>query len=72
MENNEKIRYRISSFSLLYSYTACFILHNICINNGDLSIWNEDVNFNLFNNVDGEPDKIVNDNDMRNYIPTHE
>ena len=70
MENNEKIRYRISSFNCCI--TACFILHNICINNGDLSIWNEDVNFNLFNNVDVEPDKIVNDNDMRNYIPTHE
>ena len=54
-----------TEFHYLHCYiTACFILHNICINNGDdhLHIWNDNVNFNFFNDVDGEPDNIVNDN----------
>ena len=44
-----------TEFHYLHCYiTACFILHNICINNGDdhLHIWNDN----------GEPDNIVNDN----------
>ena len=75
-----KARWRIlmkrqdAEFHHLYCcITACFILHNICINNGNdhLPIWNEDVNFNLFNDVDCEPDIIMNDNEMRNYITIH-
>ena len=43
--------------------TACFILHNIYKNNGydHLPIWNDNVTFNLFNDVDCVPDNIVND-----------
>ena len=47
--------------------TACFILHNICINNNDnnLPTWNNDF---IMNEIGIEPEIIDHNNDMRSYI----
>ena len=72
-----KSRWRIllkmqdTEFHILhYCITACFILHNICIIQGDnhLPLWDDNIN-NVYNEIEGLQVNIFNgDNNMRNYI----
>ena len=57
--------------NLHYCITACFILHNICIDQGDnhLPLWDDNIDNNVYNEIEGQHVNIFNgDNNMRNYI----
>ena len=54
-----------------YCITDCFILHNICIDQGDthLPLWDDNIDNNVYNEIEGLQVNIFNgDNNMRNYI----